>query len=147
MYSMNLLPTSKVDNLLSSTGSVIIGSRPGLEERMPRFAHVLLVDFFNICDLPNDAEMLMLTEACDITNVSITKEWCKSHEPCCHEAQLTILQSLRSKCMGFGIWNNWKTSALIAKSGRRSGSGVAMPRQGMPCLRKSPQIRNAATLS
>ena len=81
MYSMNLLPTSKVDNLLSSTGSVVIGSRPGLGEQMPRFAHVLLVDFFNICDLPNDAEMLMLTEACDITNVSITKEWCKSHEP------------------------------------------------------------------
>jgi len=46
-------------------------------DRIPTHAQVLLSDFFQICDAPNEAEKHMLTVACGLRDVGVTAQWCK----------------------------------------------------------------------
>lgn len=68
----------QVDELARRRGSTSYASRGGVANFISHFAQTLLKDFFEICQHPNEAEVLMLTEACELEDEETTELWCKS---------------------------------------------------------------------
>ncbi|KAK3656378.1 hypothetical protein LTR56_003080 [Elasticomyces elasticus] len=65
----------KIDRVTQSSGSTTHSSTTVLNNNLPRFAATLLDDFFKICRVPNEAEVIMLSAACD-HRIDIAN-WCK----------------------------------------------------------------------
>ncbi|KAI7489949.1 hypothetical protein D0860_04585 [Hortaea werneckii] len=65
----------QVDELARRRGSTSYSSRAGVANFISHFAQTLLKDFFEICQHPNEAEVLMLTEACDLEDEETTELW------------------------------------------------------------------------
>ncbi|KAI7321521.1 hypothetical protein KC326_g2173 [Hortaea werneckii] len=65
----------QVDELARRRGSTSYSSRGGVANFISHFARTLLKDFFEICQHPNEAEVLMLTEACELEDEETTELW------------------------------------------------------------------------
>ncbi|KAI6793982.1 hypothetical protein KC360_g5501 [Hortaea werneckii] len=65
----------QVDELTRRRGSTSYSSRGGVANFVSHFAQTLLKDFFEICQRPNEAEVLMLTEACELEDEETTELW------------------------------------------------------------------------
>ncbi|KAI7236646.1 hypothetical protein KC330_g3633 [Hortaea werneckii] len=65
----------QVDELARRRGSTSYSSRGGVANFISNFARTLLKDFFEICQHPNEAEVLMLTEACELEDEETTELW------------------------------------------------------------------------
>ncbi|TKA23663.1 hypothetical protein B0A50_06499 [Salinomyces thailandicus] len=66
-----------VDELARAKGylSYSYSSRGGVDGLVTHWAQALLHDFFDVCKEPNEAEKLMLTEACGLEDVEETERW------------------------------------------------------------------------
>lgn len=67
----------EVDELSRKRGYTSFSPRAGIGNLIPHFAQTLLMDFFENCQNPNDAETIMLTEALGLQDVDDTEQWCK----------------------------------------------------------------------
>ncbi|KAK3113088.1 hypothetical protein LTR53_009962 [Teratosphaeriaceae sp. CCFEE 6253] len=65
----------KIDRLYHSTGRTALNFSSAASNAIPRYAERLLNDVFALSQIPNDAELEMLTDACCLPSVEVTKHW------------------------------------------------------------------------
>ncbi|KAK5732034.1 hypothetical protein LTR17_010870 [Elasticomyces elasticus] len=73
----------RIDRVTQSSGTTTHNSTAALNNNLPRFAVVLLADFFEICRVPNEAEIMMLSAACSLNRISVANWFHQKRQESC----------------------------------------------------------------